>query len=81
MHDRMRDKYSKQQGGTFRVVAKKGGETIYVDNPSKLPDASVIDEMREPIVEAHILTPQEYVGNVIKLCIEKRGVKQHAVCG
>lgn len=58
-------------------VVKKGGETIYVDNPSKLPDASVIDEMREPIVEAHILVPQEYVGNVIKLCIEKRGVQNN----
>ena len=58
-------------------VVKKGGYTIYVDNPSKLPDASVIDEMREPIVEAHILVPQEYVGNVIKLCIEKRGVQNN----
>lgn len=58
-------------------VVKKGGEIIYVDNPSKLPDASVIDEMREPIVEAHILVPQEYVGNVIKLCIEKRGVQNN----
>ena len=58
-------------------VVKKGGDTIYVDNPSKLPDASVIDEMREPIVEAHILVPQEYVGNVIKLCIEKRGVQNN----
>lgn len=56
-------------------VVKKGGEVIRIDNPAKLPDPSQIDEMREPIVEAHILVPQEYLGNVITLCIEKRGVQ------
>ena len=53
----------------------KSGETIHVDNPSKLPEPNHIEEIREPIVEAHILTPQEFVGNVIKLCIEKRGTQ------
>ncbi|PCJ49536.1 MAG: elongation factor 4 [Gammaproteobacteria bacterium] len=52
------------------------GEVIIVDNPAKLPDPSSIDEMREPIVEANILVPQEHIGNVIKLCIEKRGVQK-----
>ncbi|HRE31851.1 MAG TPA: translation elongation factor 4 [Candidatus Berkiella sp.] len=56
-------------------VVTKGGETLQIDNPAKLPDPSRIDEMREPIVEAHILVPQEYLGNVITLCIEKRGVQ------
>ncbi len=56
-------------------VTTKGGETIYIDNPAKLPDVSKIDQMREPIVEAHILLPQDYVGNVIKLCVEKRGTQ------
>ncbi len=56
-------------------VVKKGGEVIRIDNPAKLPDPSQIEEMREPIVEAHILVPQEYLGNVITLCIEKRGVQ------
>ncbi|MCS5711082.1 translation elongation factor 4 [Candidatus Berkiella aquae] len=56
-------------------VVTKGGETVQIDNPAKLPDPSRIDEMREPIVEAHILVPQEYLGNVITLCIEKRGVQ------
>jgi GTP-binding protein LepA len=53
----------------------KTGETIYVDNPSKLPDLSAIEDMREPIVRANILVPQEHLGNVITLCIEKRGVQ------
>ncbi len=52
------------------------GETIYVDNPSKLPDPGSIGDMREPIVEANILVPQEHLGNVITLCIEKRGVQK-----
>ena len=56
-------------------VVKKGGEVVRIDNPAKLPDPSQIDEMREPIVEAHILVPQEYLGNVITLCIDKRGVQ------
>lgn len=52
------------------------GETIYVDNPSKLPDPGSIADMREPIVEANILVPQEHLGNVITLCIDKRGVQK-----
>lgn len=59
----------------FEVVLKSG-ETIYVDNPSKLPDPTMIEEMREPIVQAHILVPQDHLGNVITLCIEKRGVQR-----
>lgn len=56
-------------------VTTKGGEVLRVDNPAKLPDPSSIAEICEPIVEAHILVPQAYVGNVITLCIEKRGVQ------
>ena len=52
------------------------GEVLSVDNPAKLPDASIIDEMREPIVQANILVPQEFIGNVITLCVEKRGVQK-----
>ncbi|MDN3639800.1 translation elongation factor 4 [Simiduia curdlanivorans] len=57
-------------------VVKTDGEIIYVDNPSKLPDPGLIDEMREPIVEANILVPQEYLGSVITLCVEKRGIQR-----
>jgi GTP-binding protein LepA len=59
----------------FELVLKTG-ETIQVDNPSRLPDPSSVEEMREPIVEANILVPQEYLGNVISLCVEKRGVQR-----
>jgi GTP-binding protein LepA len=60
----------------FEIV-KNNGEIIHVDNPSKLPDPGEIAEMREPIVEANILVPQEYLGNVITLCVEKRGVQKN----
>ncbi|MDF2177998.1 translation elongation factor 4 [Aliiglaciecola sp. CAU 1673] len=56
-------------------VTTSDGQTIYVDNPSKLPPINNIEEIREPIVEANILVPQEYLGNVITLCVEKRGVQ------
>lgn len=59
----------------YEVVNTKG-ETIYVDNPSKLPEPGLIAEMREPIVEANILVPQEHLGSVITLCVEKRGVQK-----
>ncbi len=57
-------------------VATTSGETLYVDNPSKLPNVDRIDEIREPIIAANILVPQEYVGNVMTLCQEKRGVQK-----
>lgn len=57
-------------------VEVNGGEVISVDNPSKLPDPGSIKEMREPIVEANILVPQEHLGSVITLCVEKRGVQK-----
>ncbi len=56
-------------------VLLHGGEIVYVDNPSKLPDPGQIEEIREPICEAHILVPNEYVGNVMKLSQDKRGVQ------
>ena len=59
----------------FEVVLKNG-DIVYVDNPSKLPDISSIAEMREPICRANILVPQDHLGSVITLCIEKRGVQR-----
>ena len=58
-------------------VLTRQGETLSVDSPSKLPDIGSIEEMREPIVEANILVPQEHLGNVIALCEEKRGVQKN----
>ncbi|MCG8518245.1 MULTISPECIES: translation elongation factor 4 [Marinobacter] len=60
----------------YEVVTTQG-ETVSVDNPSRLPDIGSIEEMREPIVEANILVPQEHLGNVIALCEEKRGVQKN----
>jgi len=51
-------------------------EVVLVDNPSKLPESGSIAEMREPIVRANILVPQEHLGSVITLCVEKRGVQK-----
>ena len=55
------------------------GETLHIDNPSKLPVANMIQEIREPIVMANILVPQEYLGDVITLCMERRGVQKSMV--
>jgi len=57
-------------------VLKSDETTIHIDNPSKLPPPNEIVEIREPIIEANILVPQDYLGNVMTLCIEKRGVQK-----
>jgi GTP-binding protein LepA len=57
-------------------VLTNSGDVLKVESPSRLPPAGNIEEMREPIVEANILVPQEHVGNVLSLCVEKRGVQQ-----
>jgi GTP-binding protein LepA len=59
----------------FEVV-KTTGEVERVDNPADLPDPSKLQEIREPIIQATILTPQDYLGNVIALCVEKRGMQK-----
>lgn len=56
-------------------VLKKDGEVLSIDSPSELPAVGDIQEIREPICKADILVPQEYLGNVITLCVEKRGVQ------
>ena len=60
-------------------VLQTNGETVYVDSPSKLPPISNISEIREPIAECNMLVPQEFLGNVITLCVEKRGVQTNMV--
>jgi GTP-binding protein LepA len=57
-------------------VVKSDGEVIKVDNPANLPEPGKFSEIREPIIEAHILVPQDLLGGVINLCIEKRGVQK-----
>lgn len=60
----------------YEVLTTKG-DIIAVDNPAKLPPPNQIEEVREPIIEADILVPQEYLGGVIGLCVEKRGVQKN----
>ncbi|NEX17654.1 MAG: elongation factor 4 [Halochromatium sp.] len=58
-------------------VVLNDGEVINVDNPANLPETNKIQEIREPIIEAHILVPQDLLGGVINLCVEKRGVQKN----
>ncbi|ROV61220.1 elongation factor 4 [Vibrio ponticus] len=56
-------------------VEKTDGEVFYVDSPAKLPAVNDIEEIREPIARCNILVPSDYLGNVITLCVEKRGIQ------
>jgi len=58
-------------------VLLKDGTLIEIENPSRLPDPSKIEEVREPIITASILVPQDYVGSVITLCNQKRGAQKN----
>lgn len=57
-------------------VKTTGGERVEIHNPADLPPINKIDEILEPIIQANILLPEEYIGAVISLCIEKRGVQK-----
>ena len=57
-------------------VLQRDGTVVEIDNPSKLPDLSRVEEIREPVITVTILVPQEYVGPVLTLCTEKRGVQK-----
>ena len=57
----------------------KRGEKLLVNNPSDLPDPSVIEKVEEPYISAQIITKSEYIGSIITLCIEKRGVLKNQV--
>jgi len=60
----------------YEVITTKG-EVLKVDNPANLPEFNYIAEIREPIINANILVPQDYLGNVLTLCTEKRGVQKN----
>ena len=55
-------------------VIKTNGEELFIDNPSELPKLVEIEDLREPFIKAQILTPNEYVGAIMKLCLDRRGV-------
>lgn len=60
----------------YEVVTTRG-ETLLIDNPAQLPDPSLIEEIREPIVKAYILCPNESIGDILQLILEKRGTMDH----
>ena len=60
----------------YEVLTSRG-EVVRIDNPAKLPEAGQYAEIREPIIQARILMPPDYVGAVMQLCIEKRGVQKN----
>ena len=60
----------------YQVLDSKG-DVFEIHNPSDLPEDNHIEEMREPVIQANILVPQDYLGNVITLCIDKRGVQKN----
>jgi GTP-binding protein LepA len=58
-------------------VQKTNGDWLEVDNPLKLPDPSVIEQIQEPMVKCYILTPNEFIGDIMQLVMEKRGTFDH----
>ncbi|MBI2793716.1 MAG: elongation factor 4 [Ignavibacteria bacterium] len=56
----------------YRVVSNKN-EEVWVDNPSQLPNPTLINEIQEPFIRAQIITPTEFIGTIIKLCMDRRG--------
>lgn len=58
------------------VIIKKDGEEVFVANPADLPDPGTIDEIKEPWVKVEVLTPKEYVGNIMQMSLEKRGINK-----
>src|SRR5438067_5035551 len=60
----------------YEIVTTRG-ETLLIDNPAHLPDPSIIDEIRQQIVKAYVLCPNESIGDILQLILEKRGVMDH----
>jgi GTP-binding protein LepA len=56
----------------YRVISNKN-EEVWVDNPSQLPNPTLINEIQEPFIRAQIITPTEFVGTIMKLCMDRRG--------
>jgi GTP-binding protein LepA len=56
-------------------ITTKSDETLNIDNPLEFPDPLKVDSAREPYIRAHLITPSDYMGNIITLCVEKRGIQ------
>jgi GTP-binding protein LepA len=81
IQERLRREYNMDIIATYPSVVyevvRTSGETIEVDNPANLPDPSVIAEIREPIVRCFVMCPNENIGDMMQLILEKRGVVEH----
>ncbi len=81
IQERLRREYDMDIIATYPSVVyeviRTNGETLEVDNPSNLPDMSVIEEIREPMVRCFVMIPNENIGDMIQLMTEKRGVVEH----
>jgi GTP-binding protein LepA len=81
IQERLRREYDMDIIATYPSVIyevlKTNGETLLVDNPTHLPDPSVIEEIREPVVKAFLLTPNENIGDLMQLVADKRGDVDH----
>src|SRR5271157_792296 len=81
VQERLRREYDMDIIATYPSVIyeviKTNGERLEVDNPAHLPDPSVIDEIREPVVKAFLLCPNENIGDMIQLIMDKRGEVEH----
>ncbi|VFP81462.1 translation elongation factor 4 [Buchnera aphidicola] len=63
----------------YEVILIKSKKIIYLDNPVKFPNTNLIYEIREPIAFCNILTPTKYIGEIINLCIKKRGIQKNLI--
>jgi len=81
IQERLRREYNMDIISTYPSVVyevlKTDGELIHVDNPAFLPDFSIIEEIREPVVKAFIMVPNENIGDIMGLVLEKRGIVDH----
>ncbi|MBI5464811.1 MAG: elongation factor 4, partial [Ignavibacteriales bacterium] len=81
IHERLEREYNQSLINTvpnveYRV-ATTGGETVLVDNPAFMPDAGHIEYVEEPFVKAQIIAPSEYIGSIMKLCMDRRGIHKN----
>src|SRR5947207_14303840 len=81
IQERLRREYNMDISATspsvvYEVVTT-GGERLLIDNPARLPNPSMIKEIREPIVKAYVLCPNENIGDILQLILEKRGQMEH----
>jgi GTP-binding protein LepA len=81
IQERLRREYSMDIIATYPSVVyevvKTNGEHIEIDNPANLPDMSVVEEIREPIVKCFVMVPNENIGDMMQLMLDKRGTVEH----